>query len=173
MFRFIFATFALVGACCAQAATTSTTMSPTATVDAACQIVSSSALNFSTYDPVAANRTVDDTASSVVQIRCVQGTQVQYSLNQGQNADVDSTCASPKRRMFSSNGQFLKYQIYSDTQRTLVRGCEPGQNVATLPGSMFTSSETSVAVTNYGSIPAGQDVRMGTFADVIGVTITF
>ncbi len=112
------------------------------------------------------------------------------SYNIFDNAPLDSTgtitvqCESPYTLRLSSssnNSQFnprhlanaandrLIYNLFTDPARTSVWG--DGTNGTLTTGS--DGSTTAIHHTIYGRIPAAQNIRIGTYSDVITVTLDF
>lgn len=155
------------------AATASSSMTVSTTVVQSCKIVSVTNLTFGQYLPTTTNASQPLDSTNSVQVSCVAGsTGVSIALDQGQNATSSSTCDSPQRRMASASGDFLSYQIFSNSTRTLPYGCSAGVNTKDFAANAFTSTD-AVTVTQYGRIPAGQDPKKASYTDTVGVTVTF
>lgn len=147
-------------------------MQVSAQVDNACLFSSITNMSFGLYNPTVGANAKD--ATSTVAVRCVANSpNVRIAFDQGLHADAASTCAAPLRRLIGANGDFLAYNIYSDAARTNVRGCATGANDHAIAPASFVTSDTVVSVTQYGRIAAGQDSRITTYADTVGVTISF
>lgn len=141
----------------------------TASVASSCT-VSATDIAFGAYDPADANATTPATANGTVNVRCTRGTSTAVAtLGQGLSPAAGSTCASPLRQM-SDGGETLRYDIYQDAARSTPWGCDASNSQA-IP--TFASSLTPVQLTTYGSIPAGQDVSIGNYADTVQVSIDF
>jgi spore coat protein U-like protein len=150
----------------ASAATATSNLSVTATVSANCAI-STSAVAFGAYDPVAANASADLDATGTVSVTCTSGAAADISLGQGANANAGSTDAAPLRRMSNGASGFLSYALYSDTGRTTVWG----NTVATDVGHTGTGTQANLTV--YGRVPGGQNVATGNYSDTVVATVTF
>lgn len=148
-------------------------MSVSALVETSCLIATTPDMNFGTYNTVQANN--QKTAQTTVSVRCVQASPgVRLSLNEGQHPGPGSTCGSPKRRLkVDGKEQFLTYNMYSNSARTTVLGCQTGVNDHLYPSSAFTSSATQVTLVVYGKVEAGQDVEAGLYQDTMTVSLTF
>jgi len=140
----------------------------TADVQGSCIVTSTTDIAFGTYDPSDANFATPLDKQGSVDVRCVKGMSPTVTLDQGQNGT--GTCAAPARAMKeATSGEFLAYQIYSDSGHANVWGCDAANDVA------FTaaSSTTATTLTTYGRIPAGQYVGLGSFSDVVTVEVAF
>lgn len=142
-----------------------------ATVTGSCVILNSNNMPFGLYNPVTIEGSAEITAESNVSIRCTNGlTNVSVSLNEGENAPDESTCAQPQRHLISADNNTIKYQIYQDAERLIVWGCADN-NAQVIP--KFTSSIVPVQLNTYSRIPAGQNIAKGTYVDLVGVAVTF
>jgi spore coat protein U domain-containing protein, fimbrial subunit CupE1/2/3/6 len=140
----------------------------TANVKGSCIVTSTTDIAFGTYDPSDANFATPLDKAGTVAVRCVKGMSPTVTLDQGQNAA--GTCAAPARAMKeATSGELLNYQIYTDSGHASVWGCDAANDVA------FTaaSSTTATTLTTYGRIPAGQNVGLGSFKDVVTVQVAF
>jgi spore coat protein U-like protein len=140
----------------------------TASVANSCIVTTTKDIAFGAYDPADTNFSSALDGAGSVSVRCTRGTAANVALEQGDNPTSGSTCAAPLRQM-ASGSDLLRYDIYSDSGRTTVWGCDPANRVS------FTSlaSNTAVTLPTYGRIPAGQDVPAGSYADKVVVTVTF
>lgn len=155
------------------AATATSTMTVSTNVVQACRIASTTNLSFGTYDPTSANRLTALNATNTVAISCVaQSTGVELAFDEGLNKDASSTCQAPVRRMTNADGSFLKYNLYQNSSRNLVWGCASGANTKAFTSASFPNTD-AVSVTQYGTIPAGQDIVKGAYTDTVGVTVSF
>ena len=152
----------------AQAGTTSSTFTVTATVSPSCQINSTGAIAFGTYDPVVANKTVPAAANGSVAVTCTKTTVANVSLDQGLAPTASSTCVSPTRQMKSGTNA-LGYAIYQDAAFTKPWGCDASNQ------NSFTSASgvTPQTLVTYGQIAAAQDVPTGSYTDTVTVTVSF
>jgi spore coat protein U-like protein len=138
----------------------------TANVQGSCLVTSTTDIAFGTYDPADANFATPLDKNGSVDVRCVKGMSPTVTLDQGQNGT--GTCAAPARAM-SDGSQSLSYDIYSDSGHAAAWGCAASNDVA------FTaaSSTTATTLTTYGRIPAGQNVGVGDFSDIVTVEVAF
>lgn len=118
-------------------------------------------LSFGSYDPSMTNLTRDLDSTSNFSLRCTPGTSAVISMDSGQHA------SGATRRMVNSLGNYLEYQLYTDSSRSSVWNQSNTQSYAasTLQPRTFTV---------YGRVPAGQEaVLAGSYGDTITITITF
>lgn len=135
----------------------------TVTIPAECN-VSTSSLNFNNYDPVVANAATPLDATTVVSVFCTAQTAATVSLDNGLWVTGLST-----RRLKSAAGNFLTYEMYKDSGRTVVWN--------TTNTNSGTSTSKTVAInggfTVYGRIAQNQDVPAGSYGDTVTVTVTY
>jgi spore coat protein U-like protein len=149
----------------ANAGVETSNMTVDATISATCTI-STTAVNFGTYDPIVAHKTAALAGTGGVTTTCTNGSAATITLGQGANATATSTDAAPERQMASGTNR-LSYQLYSESTRTTVWG-----NTSTT-GKAITGSGTASTETVYGSVPAGQNKPTGTYSDTVVATVTF
>lgn len=156
------AAFAFVCAAATKAAfalTSTGTVAVSATVVKNC-VFTNGTLTFTGYDPVGANATANlDVASTGFTVACTKGVAYSIALDLGANA------LGTTRRMVSGTN-FLSYEIYSDTGRTVVWNAT---NVVTGTAP----SRAPIALTAFGRVTAAQDVPVGTYNDTVTATVTF
>jgi spore coat protein U-like protein len=145
-------------------------LSVTASVTAKCVVSSTSVVAFGAYDPVVTNSSggsdLDSTGS--VGIKCTPGNGTSISLDSGANASTN------QRRMLGPTGsssQYLSYNLYSDSGRTVAWG--DGSNGASPFAISAAANATERTFTVYGRVPKGQDVNVGSFSDTVQVTVNF
>jgi spore coat protein U domain-containing protein, fimbrial subunit CupE1/2/3/6 len=143
---------------------TTNTNNITASVAPKCTI-GAFAIAFGAYDPFSATA-LDQTGT--VSINCTKGTSGLITLNLGANA----TGLTRRMQDFPATGNYLTYEIYSDSTRTTVWNTI---NTVTLGPSA--SKNTAMTATAYGRVAAGQDVQAGAagvnYQDTIVATVTF
>ncbi len=152
-------------------------LSVNATVSANCTI-STGGLSFGRYESLLANATVPLNASGAVSIACTRGSGPQITLDLGQNPSGD------RRRMaLASSGagaaDRLYYELYQPADATPGAACRfPGTAAwgasaaqAFAPGPPLTRAPRTYRVC--GTIPAGQGVSMGSYADTVIATVNF
>jgi spore coat protein U-like protein len=158
---------AIGGGGTAAAGTASSDLPVSASVSANCTIDASGGVAFGAYDPVVANQSTALTASGTISTTCTNGATATITLGQGSNADTGSTDTAPLRRMLAGTSDYLTYQLYTDSGDTTVWG-----NTAAT-GVTVTGTGAAVSTTVYGSVPAGQNVATGNYADTVAATVTF
>ena len=145
------------------AATSTATMTVSSTVATACTL-STSNLEFGTYDPTGAD--VDGTAT--ITSTCTSGGGAVITLSQGSNPDLESSDTTPRRQMADGTNR-LKYHLYGNTDRSGVFGNTEatGQNV--------TGTGSAVTTTVYGRIEKIENATTppGTYSDSVLVTLTY
>ena len=125
--------------------------------------VSSGTVNFGAYDPVSANASTPNDSTGTVNVYCTTGTLATVSLDLGTHASGST------RRTLGSTGDFLTYELYRDAARTVV------WNAVNTNSGTSTSRLTPIngGFIAYGRIPAGQDVRIGSYGDTVLVTVNY
>ncbi|WP_395390966.1 spore coat U domain-containing protein [Novosphingobium sp. BL-8A] len=144
----------------AQAATTTTTMAVTATVQPSCT-VSATALAFGNYNPLSATP-LDGT--STITVNCTTGSTYTVGLNAGATSGATVTT---RQMLLSSNA--LNYTLYRDSGRTNNWGNTPGTDTPALA----TATTSPASITVYGRIPALQNVPAGSYADTVTVSVNY
>lgn len=71
-------------------------------------------------------------------------------------------------RVMQSGNQSLHYNLFTNPSRTVVWGNGSGGS-----GTVTVTKNSTVTLSVYGLIPAGQDVGVGTYADCLIATINF
>lgn len=136
-------------------ATTSFTI--TATVQARCAVTATD-LAFGNYSGALLNGTSTITAT------CTKTT----AYNVGLNAGTGTGATVTNRKMTGPSSATLNYSLFRNTTRTLNWGNTVGTD--TVAG---TGSGAAQTLTVYGSVPAAQYVRPGSYSDTITVTLTY
>lgn len=144
----------------AQADTTTTTFTVTATVLKAC-LVTANSLAFGTYDPTAATPLDGSTTLSVF---CTVGS----SFTVGLNAGTASGATVTTRRM-TNGANTLGYALYQEAIRTNNWGNTPGTDTPAAITALVLPSTLTV----YGRIPANQNVPAASYTDTITVTVNY
>ena len=159
------AALVLTAAFPAMAGVDSADLDVTATVNASCTI-STVALGFGVYDPIVTHAAAALDGTGTVTVTCTNGSAVNITLGQGDNANAGSTDAVPLRRMLSG-ANLLSYYLYSDAARLTVWGnTDP-------TGLDDVGTGVASNLTVYGRIPAAQNVPVGAYADTVVATVTF
>jgi spore coat protein U-like protein len=128
-----------------------------------CSFTSSAAVQFGAYDVLSPNDNINGVGS--IRIHCQGGGAPNYvvSLNTGM---WSTSYAS--RRMKLDGLNFLNYNLYTSTSRTLVWGDGSGGSK-----TRTVAKNTDTTLSIHGKIPLGQDVSVGTYVDSISATVTF
>ncbi len=140
--------------------------------------VAAAAFAFGTYDPITANAPpasggVDLNATGSITITCVKGTAPTIGLDLGAHASGST------RRMLSGSTDFLSYELYQPPNNAAGTACAfPGTTVwGTAGANLFSPtaapSKTARIYNVCGTVAAGQDPAIGTYADAVVATVTF
>jgi spore coat protein U domain-containing protein, fimbrial subunit CupE1/2/3/6 len=153
------------------------TLTSLASVNTNCS-VSTSAVAFGTYDPITVNAPpasggVDLNATGSITITCVKGTAPTIGLDLGAHASGST------RQMLSGSADYLAYQLYQPPNNAAGTACTfPGSTVwGTSGANLFSpTAAPSKAARTYnicGTVAAGQNPAIGTYADAVVATVTF
>lgn len=104
-----------------------------------------------------------DVASQVV-VRCPVGTSWNLGLGDGSNADGGT------RRMRSSTGEFVSYEMYRNAGRTQRWGNTIGNDTVSGAGAGDSSPQS---ITVYGRVPAQAPRPGGAYSDTVTITLTY
>lgn len=156
-------TLLLVGALClvqpgrANATTTTTSMSVSATVLGLC-IVAATPIAFGNY-----TSTQTDNTGTVV-ASCTAGTPYNISLDPG----TGTGASTGNRMMTGPSAATLHYSLYSNSGRTTNWGNVIGTDTVSGTGNGLAQT-----LTVYGRIPASQLSAPGVYTDTVTVTLTY
>lgn len=117
-------------------------------------------LAFGNYDPIVANAASgagDIPESADLTVTCTDGSVVSIALDNGDNF-------SGGRRM-AKGADFLSYELYQEAGLSNVFG-SGAQAVA------HNGTGAAQTVTVHGNLPGGQNVPVGSYSDIIDVTIS-
>ena len=144
------------------AASATANLNVSASVSAVCTI-STAAVAFGAYDPVVTNAAAALNGTGTVTVACTKGAAATIDLGNGSNLSGGS------RRM-TSGSDFLNYALYKDAARTQVwgTGMAGGSTLA-----YNAASKASTNLTVYGTVPANQDVTVGSYSDTVVATINY
>lgn len=120
--------------------------------------VSTSGLNFGTYDVFS---TLNDDVTATITVNCTKNKSYSISLSSG-----SGTFGS---RTLTGTVGALSYNLFLDSTHLTIWG-DGSSGTGTFSG-MGTGSNIGTPV--YGRIPARQNVRVGSYSDLITVTVTF
>lgn len=141
----------------AHAAEATTTFSVTAHVPTSCSISSvPGTLDFGDY----ADAQKD--ATTAFGVTCTSGGTYTVGLNDGLNY------SAPNRRMrIGATANYLNYELYSDSGRTIRWGNAAGSWVEA------TGDGNEDSYTVYGRLPGSQGLIAGNYTDTITITVTY
>ncbi len=154
---------ALVAAGSASALTATTSFSVSATVLKTCSATAST-LGFGNYTP----GTGALSANTTINVKCTKGTGFTVALDKGTTAT--GTIA---QRLMTNGTDTLQYNLYTTAAFATIFG--DGTTGVTQAGT-GTGLANNVALTVFGSLPdnaANQAVSPGSYADTIGVVVTY
>ena len=143
------------------AATATANLTVSATVTNNCTI-STAALAFGSYDPVAGNAASNLDGTGRVTVACTKGATATIGLGNGSNASGSA------RRMSDGGSNYLNYELYSDSGRSTVWNSGSG-----VLSPMAAPSKVARDFTVYGRISSNQDVPAGTYGDTVVATVNF
>jgi spore coat protein U-like protein len=152
-------------------------LSVSATINANCTI-STNGLSFGRYESLRANATAPLNAAGSVRIACTKGSAPRITLDLGQNP------SGARRQMAlaaagAPGTDRLYYELYQPPNAAPGTGCSFPGSVAwgPAPGQAFVPSPpANRAARSYsvcGTIPPGQGVSMGSYADTVVATVNF
>ncbi len=152
----------------AYAGTDTSNMAVTADIGMNCTIATTD-IAFGSYDPIVANATSSLTANGTVTTTCTVGSTGVVIIGEGLDPADDSSPAEPDRRMGGpSEGEYLEYQVYSDSELANVWTNDTETGVA------YTASGSGQVMTVYGEVAAWQtDAVEGSYSDTLVVTVNY
>jgi spore coat protein U-like protein len=127
--------------------------------------ISTTAVAFGAYDPVAANASSPLDGTGSVIIACTKNTSATIGL------DLGGSPSGSQRRMTTGGGSpsFADYEVYQDSGRTTVWG----NSGAGLLSPSAAPSKAPRTFTVYGRVAAGQDIPPGSYTDAVVATVNF
>ncbi len=129
----------------------------------ACSVTPVGSISFGTYD-VFSKVPLD--ATGTIQITCdMTEAHTIISLGPSQSGGFN-----PRRMKSASSGDFLAYNLFTDTARTTIWGDGTG-GTSTVQQRVFRNAPAIVTI--YGRMPAGQNVGAGIYTETITVTINW
>jgi spore coat protein U-like protein len=141
-----------------------TTLDVTVTVSAACSVSTSLPVAFSSYDQTA---TVG--ASGLVDVTCTNFAPYNIALDGGANYT-----ASQRNMSDATTGTFdLGYTLYADPAGTVTWGDSDFAATNPWPSVADVGDGTAQSHVVYGQLPAGQDVPIDSYSDVVNVTVHY
>jgi len=139
----------------------SSSLTVNATVSKNCTITTA-AVNFGAYDPVAANATAPLDGIGSITVTCTKGAGVTLALNPGSNPQGTT------RRM-SQGTAYLLYELYTDSSHSTIWG-DLGNNPQTIPPAPNKNPRT---FTVFGRVAQAQDATVGSYTDTVVATVVF
>jgi spore coat protein U-like protein len=144
-----------------------------ASVDTNCR-VSTAPVLFGRYDPIVANKSAGLNASGAITVACVKGTAPTIALGPG----VSATGGTRRMRQIFGD-DFLAYELYQPPSNVPGIACaypgvlvwgSSGANVFSAAGAPSKNSRTYQVC---GTVHAGQNPRIGIYADLVVATVNF
>ena len=136
--------------------------------------ISTTPVAFGQYDPIVAHRSADLNATGAITVACVKGTAPTIALGAGANA-----AAGARRMRLAGESEFLDYQLYQPPTSQPAAPCAfPGARMWGAAGAEVFSasaapSKTARTYNVCGTVRAGQNPRVGTYADIVIATVNF
>lgn len=143
------------------AATITGNLPVTASVLNNCSLGSITSVAFGNYDPTSPTPL---TANGSITVTCTSGDVYNIGLNPGTFAGATVTT----RRMTGPSAGGLAYSLFRDAGLTLNWGQTIGTDTL-----QQTGNDAPQTATVYGQVSASQAVTSGSYADTVGITVTF
>jgi spore coat protein U-like protein len=137
-------------------------MAATASVMRKC-VVTTTPMDFGSYDPVSANATAPLDAQATITVACTKGALVNISIDNGTSG------TSGVRRMIGGASSYLTYELFQDIAHAMRWGSTADDGY---PGGVAPSRDPRSFIV-YGRVTGGQDVAEGAFQDTVVVTVNF
>lgn len=129
-----------------------------------CTFRSAPSLNFLSYDPNGVNSTVPLDQTTTLQISCTKGAAATIGIDAGTNPGQ----ASIGTRALVRAGQYLGYDLYQNSTRTLL-----WTNSGAGLYSFVPTNSAPATLSLYGRIFAGQNAPTGIYTDTLVITINY
>jgi len=151
-----------------QAGNSTGILTATITIKSNCHLTATSEVSFGTVDPTTPSNV---SGAGSISVACTKGTTISsIVLNQGNNFGGST------RRMSDGTGDFVAYELYTDSSHTTLWG----DNTSGIGGALasgFTASSSAGAAQSfsvYGLVRANAvDVPANTYNDTVNVTVNF
>ncbi len=127
--------------------------------------VSTAPADFGSYNVLLAGAT--DTQSSIT-VDCNETPPANVTISIGPSPN--SGGFDPRQMKLSGGGEFINYNLYTDSGRTKIWGDGSGSTF-TVTKKVFKRGPWIATV--YGRIPPGQDVSIGSYSETLTVTIVW
>ena len=168
--------FVFVISFCSGAHAATGTLTAQTVVDTSCT-VTTTGLTFGAYDPIVAHAAsaLDNGNTASVNITCIKGTTATIALG---NGNFYVSPSGPRRMQNTGKASvFLNYELYKPPSNLPGTACAfPGatpwnsSNTLVAPSAPNKNSRTFNVC---GTVPAAQDVEVGTYSDTVMVTVSF
>ena len=157
---------------------TTAVLGVSASVAANCAI-SATALSFGQYESLLANATSPLNASGSVSVACTKGTAPRIGMDLGQNSSAGKRYMTLVASPATGGSGTLYYELYQPPNATAGMACIfPGTTLwgssaadTFVPGAALSRAARTYSVC--GTIPPGQFVAMGAYADTVVATVNF
>ncbi len=124
--------------------------------------VSTTGIAFGSYNPI---DTIPIDSQGIITIYCTTNEKTTTSISVSQN----SGGFNPRKMKNAAGSDLLNYNLYTDAARTIIWGDGTG-GTKTVSARV---NRTTVNLTIYGRIPAGQDVSVGQYTDSLVITVNY
>jgi len=160
------------------ASSTTAVLTVTAIVNPNCTI-STSAVSFGRYESLLANATTPLNAAGAVSIACTKGSVPKITMDLGRNPNGGRRYMALAAAGASGPADTLYYELYQPPSSAPGTACSfpgtaawgPSGAQTFTPGAPNGRGSRSYSVC--GTIPAGQGVSMGSYADTVVATVNF
>lgn len=152
----------------ANAANNSANFGVQLTVQNSCTITAGNTASDINFGTVTGNIVANLDAATTLTVNCNNGALYHVGLNDGVNAS-----AGQRRMLSSATGQYVNYELYSDSSHTARWGITgAGGTTTDVDGTGNNANQT---LTVYGRVPGSptQSVGAGTYNDTITATVEF
>lgn len=129
--------------------------------------ISASGVSFGTYDPLSAS---DTQVTGTVTVSCAEIASLLVSYDIELTTGGSGTYFS---REMAAGSHTLEYQLYTDSARTTVWGDGSGSTGVVHDSYLVYVTTHTEDYPVYGTIPAGQMVAPGSYADSITATVIY
>lgn len=149
------------------AATDTTTFTVSITIDESCSLNAAAPtdIDFGTFTRSASTANIDAAGNLVV--NCSAGTPYNIGLDGGINSTGTASSPAAGQRRMANSGNYVPYDLYQDSARSVFWGNTVGSNTLTGTGTGANQNTPVYGRTNDINVPAG------TYSDTITATITF
>ncbi len=130
--------------------------------------VQGATLNFGSHGLISSDVIASTAANGngAVQVQCTAGATYAIALDAGQNA-VTAGDVNTRRMANAAKNNFIHYQLYRDSNRTLVWGTASGSTVSDIADGTVKSYQV------FGTVPHQTTPAAGSYNDSVTVTVTY